>query len=403
MSSQRPLPRTFAASRAGLVAAALSAALLLAACSGGGSAPPQGAAPPPVPVTVLEAKPTTLPASVDVTAQTEGARDIEVRARVGGILLKRLYEEGQSVKAGQALFQLDPAPFQNALDQAKAQMMDARARSEQASREEARLKGLVAQQAVSRKEYDDAATTAAVAKAALLATEARARDAELNLSYTKVTAPIAGTAGKASRSEGALISTGADSLLTTIVQANPIRASFGLSEADIAQLPGGKLSRTTVKGVELTLPDGSVFPATGRINFAASQLDTRLGTVQLRAEFDNPDGKLLPGQYVRARVIGGERKDVFLVPQAAVMQGEMGRMLFLLGDDGKVQPRPVVAGEWRGKDWVILSGLKPGDKVIVDNLIKLRPGAPAVLKKPGEGKPGDKPGAPGAAPAPAKP
>jgi membrane fusion protein (multidrug efflux system) len=369
--------------------------VLLAGCSGGGSAPTQGAAPPAMPVTVLEVSPTSIPASVEVSAQTEGARETEVRARVSGVLMKRLYQEGQPVKAGQALFQIDRAPFEIALAQARAQLADARARSEQASREEARLKGLVAQQAVSRKEFDDAGTTAATARASLQAAEAKVKDAELNLSYTLVTAPIAGLSGRAAYSEGNLIAVGSGSALTTIVQSNPLWVRFGLSESDIATLPGGRVSPTSIKAVELLLPDGATYPEKGRVNFAASQVDTRLGTVQLRAEFNNPNNNLLPGQFVRARVIAGLRQGVFLVPQSAVMQSETGRFLFLVGPDNKIQPRPVTVGEWHGSDWVILSGLKTGDKVALDNLIKLRPGAPVMPKKPGE-KPA---GAPGTAPA----
>lgn len=361
---------------------------LLAACSGEKGGAPQGAgapggAMPPMPVTVLEATPTAVPGSVEVSAQTEGAREVEVRPRVGGILVQRLYQEGQAVQAGQPLFQLDRAPFENALSQAKGQQADARARAEQTAREEARLKGLLAQQAVSRKEYDDAASNAAVAKATLEAVDARVRDAELNLSYSTVTAPVAGVTGRAAYSEGNLIAVGQAQAMTTVVQSKPLWVRFGLAESEIAALPGGRLSPGAIKGVELLLPDGTTYPEKGRVNFAASQVDTRLGTVQMRAEFDNKDSKLLPGQFVRVRVIGGLREGVFLVPQAAVMQSEAGRNVFLVGPENKVQPRPVVTGEWQGKDWVILSGLKEGDKVILDNLIKLRPGAVVAPKQPG--------------------
>lgn len=345
-------------------------AMLAAGCSKSGTVAPGGPGGPggALPVTVLEVQPTRVPSAIEVMAQTEGARETEVRARVGGILVKRLYQEGAVVKAGQPLFQIDRAPYEIAL-------ADARAKAEQAAREEARLKGLVAQQAVSRKEYDDAASNHAVAQAAL-------KQAELNLSYTTVGAPVAGATGRALKSEGNLVSVGSDSLLTSIFQSNPIWVRFSLSESDMARLPGGRLTPGAVNGVELVLPDGSTYKHKGRLNFLASNIDTTLGTLQLRAEFDNAEASLLPGQFVRARLLTGELDGVFLVPQAAVVQAEQGRLVMVADADNKVAPRPVQAGDWHGKDWIILGGLKAGDKVIVDNLMKLRPGAPVAPHPP---------------------
>lgn len=344
----------------------LSLALLgLFACSKQEAAKP---AMPPMPVTVLEAQPTTITTGIEIAAQAEGAKETEVRARIGGIMLKRMYQEGAQVKAGQPLFMIDPAQYQIAL-------ADAQARAEQANREAARLKGLIAQQAVSQKEYDDAVTTAKLAEATL-------RQARLNLSYTTVTAPVSGTAGRVIKSEGSLVTVGTDSLLTTIYQSNPIWVRFGLGESDLAKLPGGKLSPATLTGAELILPDGSVYPQKGKINFVAANMDTALGTRQLRAEFTNTDGTLVPGQFVRLRLLTGKRDGVFLVPQSAVVQTEQGAVLMLAGADNKVAPRPVQTGEWQGKNWVILGGLKAGDRVIVDNLIKLRPGATVAPKGP---------------------
>ncbi len=383
--------RQFFPAPAARLAAGLLTLSLLAGCSGG-DAPPPPAAPPPLPVALLEAKPVQVPASVEVTAQTEGSREVEVRARVGGILQKRLYQEGAAVKAGQVLFQIDRAPFEIALALAKASLADAKAKADQTGREMARLKGLVAQQAISQKEFDDATSNAASSLASLQGAEARVKDAELNLSYTAVTAPVAGTSGRAARSEGALINASTDSLLTTVVQLNPLWVRFSLAESEIARLPGGRVSPATVKAVELVLPDGSTYGTKGKLNFAASTMDPKLGTVALRAEFDNAEGKLLPGQFVRARVIGGNRDGVFLVPQTAVMQSDAGRFVYVVGADGKAAPRPLVVGEWQGKDWVVLMGLAAGDKIIVDNLIKVRPGAAVTEKKAA-------PAAPAAAPA----
>ncbi|HMT80076.1 MAG TPA: efflux RND transporter periplasmic adaptor subunit [Azonexus sp.] len=350
---------------------------LLAGCSDSkpAGAPPMG----PMPVTVLDVQPQKIPSSVEVMAQTEGARETEVRARVAGILVKRLYQEGETVKAGQPLFQIDRSSYEIALAEAKA-------KADQTSREMNRLKGLIDAKAISQKEYDDAASANAIAQAAL-------HQAQLNLSWTTVTAPVSGTTGRAAKSEGNLITAGADSLLTSIYQSNPIWVRFSLGDSDLAKLPGGRATRSNITGVELILADGTVYPKAGKLNFLASNIDTTLGTQALRAEFDNHDNQLLPGQFVRVRLLTGERDGVFLVPQSAVIQSEQGTVVMLAGDGDKVAPRPVQVGEWRGKDWVILGGLKAGDKVIIDNLIKLRPGAPVAPHGPGE-KPG--------APAPAK-
>lgn len=338
--------------------AATAFAATLAACSG---EKPPAPAMGPMPVTVLEMQPQKVPSSIEIMAQTEGARETEVRARVGGILMKRLFQEGERVKEGQPLFQIDRAPYEIALAEAKA-------KAEQTAREVGRLKGLAEAKAIAQKDYDDAVSNNAMAQAAL-------RQAELNLSWTTVTAPVAGTSGRAIKSDGNLIST-ADGLLTSIYQTNPIWVRFSLGESDLAKFPAHRVTAKDVSGVELVLADGSVYDKPGKLNFLASNIDTTLGTQQLRAEFTNPDQALLPGQFVRVRLLTGERDGVFLVPQAAVLQTEQGTIVMTADAENKVAPRPVKAGEWYGKNWVILGGLKAGDKVIVDNLIKLRPGVP---------------------------
>lgn len=350
------------------IISALIGALGAAGCSGdkqAGGPPKQG----PMPVTVIEMQPQKVPTSIEIMAQTEGARETEVRARVGGILLKRLYQEGDAVKAGQPLFQIDRAPYEIALAEAKA-------KAEQTAREASRLKGLAEAKAIAQKDYDDAVSANAMAQAAL-------RQAELNLSWTTVTAPVAGTTGRAIKSDGNLIST-ADSLLTSIYQTNPIWVRFSLGESDLAKFPNGRMTQKDIKGVELVMPNGQVYEKRGKLNFLATNIDTTLGTQQLRAEFDNAGGQLLPGQFVRVRILTGERDGVFLVPQSAVLQTEQGTLVMTAGPEDKVAPRPVKAGEWYGKDWVILGGLNAGDKVIVDNLIKLRPGAPVAPKGPND-------------------
>ena len=349
-----------------LAAAVTLSTALLAGCGqsqDSAGKPPSG----PLPVSVVKVEPRRLPSWIEVMAQTEGARESEVRARVGGILVKRLYQEGENVKAGQALFQIDRAPYEIALEQAKA-------RADQTRREANRLKGLAEAKAISQKEYDDAVSADAQAQAAL-------KQAELNLAWTTVTAPVSGTSGRAVRSEGNLIGTGsADSLLTSVYQSNPIWVRFSLGDSDLARLPARRVTNKDVKKVELVLADGSVYEQPGKLNFLASNIDTTLGPQQLRDEFINPEQRLLPGQFVRIRLITGERDGLFLVPQGAVIQTDRGALVMTIDGEGKVAPRPVQTGEWQGKDWIILGGLKSGDQVITDNLMKLKPGMPVAAK-----------------------
>lgn len=373
-----------------LIAPALTASLIVACSEGpkpaanGAAAGASGQPPMALPVSVITAQPTRIPISIEAVAQAEGVREVEVRARVNGILEKRLYTEGQPVKPGQALFRIERAPYEIALAQAKAQLAEQQARAEQAVREAARLKGLVAERAISQKEFDDATAASAVSKANVKAAEAAVRQAELNLSYTSVTAPVAGMSGRALHSEGALVSPGADGLLATIVQLDPIWVRFSIAESDVPKLGVSKLVAGTIRHVEAILPDGSTYPLKGRLNFTASRVDPALATIEMRAEFANPEGRILPGQFLRARLIAGDKDNVFLVPQAAVIQTDQGRMVMLANDKDSVEPRPVTAGEWLDKDWVITAGLKPGERIIVDNLLKLRPGAPVAPHPAGQ-------------------
>lgn len=314
---------------------------------------------------------------LEVTAQAEGAKETEVRARVNGILLKRLYEEGSPVEAGQPLFQIDPQPFKITLEEAQA-------RAKQTAREAARLKLLFSKQAVSRKEFDDATSVNEIAQATL-------KTAQLNLDWTTVTAPVSGISGRSLRSEGNLISsTGDAGLLTSIYQINPIWVRFGLSTSDTAQLPSGRLDPKQKTGVELLLPNGQLYPEKGQLNFQSTFIDPKLGTQLMRAEFPNPKSEILPGQFLRIRVTTGMQQNVFLIPQAAVIQSERGFMVWTVGPDNKVVPTPIKVGKWSGKNWIVLSGLKSGDRVVTDQLIKIRPGTvvkPNVVAL-GEASPG---------------
>jgi membrane fusion protein (multidrug efflux system) len=366
---------------------ALTLFLTLTSCGKNEAANQPG--PTALPVSVIEVQPTSVPISAEAVAQTEGAKEVEIRPRVGGILLKRLYEEGSAVKAGQPMFLIDPVPYQNALAQAKAQLGEQKARVVQTEREEKRLHVLLETQAISQREYDNAVSENAISRAALQQAEVRVRDAELNLSYTHVAAPVSGISGRFRFSEGALVEA-YSSLLTTIVQLSPIWVRFSLSDNELAQL-GGPLNEQRVQQITLILPDGREYEKKGELNFAASQIDPLLGTQQLRATFDNSDQRLLPGQFVRARVVTGEQDGVYLVPQVAVQVSDMGKTVYVINEKNEATVRPVVTGRWVGKDWVILEGLKAGDKVIVDNLIKLRPGTPVAPHPVGKAPAGPPP------------
>jgi membrane fusion protein (multidrug efflux system) len=334
---------------------------------------------PPMPVTVIEAKSEQVPTLIEAVGQAESSKDVEVRASVGGYLTQQRYTEGAQVKAGATLFTIERTTFENQVSEAKATEALNRATLEKTEREVARLKPLVDEKAVTQRELDDANTALKSAQAALQASEARRRDAELHLSYTNVTAPITGIADRALLQQGTLISQGASPVLTTVHAIDPLWVRFSFSESEAMQLRKGGNKRE----VKLILPDGSTFDATGKINFSASTVDSKTGTVQMRAEFANPNHLLLPGQFVRVQVKMGER-DAYLIPQAALADTDKGSMLFTVAPDNTVAPRPVETDGWSGQNWVVTKGLASGDKVIIDNLMKLRPGATVMPHAPGE-------------------
>lgn len=365
-----------------LTTIALIVGLALNGCGKKNDAAQAGGGMPAMPVSVIELKATSVPISAEAVAQTEGAKEVEIRPRVGGILLKKLFEEGEPIKAGQAMFLIDPVPFQIALSNAKAQLAQQQAHVEQTQREATRLDGLLASQSISKREADNAGSDSTLARGALAQAEAGVREAQLNLSYTTVTSPLSGIAGRFEFSEGALVNANT-SLLTTVSQISPIWARFSLSDSELAQL-GGHLSPSTVKEVALIMPNGKEYAAKGRLNFAASGIDPQLGTQQLRAAFENPDKSLLPGQFVRVRVTTGHKDGVFVVPQTSVLTNDQGKFVYVANDKNEATIKPIVVGNWVGTDWVVLSGLEAGEKVIVDNVIKLRPGADVAPHPAGE-------------------
>ncbi len=373
-------------SRAASTLMALVAALTLAAC---GKAPEggHGMFGGPVPVSVVTAKEETLPVMLEYAAQTLGSREVEVRARVTGILLKRNYAEGSKVKAGQSLFAIDPAPFAAAVARNEADVAAAEARHAQAERDAARLTPLIEAKAISQKDYDDAVSGKAIAAADLLAAKARLREARLNLDWTKVEAPISGTTSRALKSEGTLIS-GPDVLLTTVTQADPIQVIYGIPDNDrlkLRQDAEAKRVQWPQDGrfkVSLKLADGSTYSKTGYTDFSDMRVSRDTGTSEARAELPNPEGLLQPGQFVRVQLTGATRVGAFRVPQRAVLEGPQGKFVYVVGKDNKAEVRPVDAGDWTGGDVVISKGLNSGDQVIVDGVLKLGPGAPVQVAPP---------------------
>jgi membrane fusion protein, multidrug efflux system len=380
---------------------ALSLILLAALAGCGPKGPPggHGGGMPPALVAVKEVQPATVAVEFEYPAQTAGSREAEVRSRVGGILLKRNYEEGAGVRAGQSLFTIDSAPYEAAAASAEADVAAAEARLANAARTAKRLKPLYDAKAASQKDYDDAASGEDVANADLKAARGRLATARLNLGYTKVDSPISGLTSRSLKSEGTLIAGPAD-LLTTVTQVDPIYVNFGLSGSEQLRMRDEVASHKLVLPkdgrfeVALKFEDGRIYSRTGKLVFTDVRVNNQTGTSDARAEVANPAGEVQPGQFVRVILKGALRPDAITVPQRAVMEGAQGKMVYLLSKENTALPRPVTVGEWVGSDWIITAGLEAGDKVIVDGLAKIFfPGAPVQVGDPNA----PPPGAPGAA------
>lgn len=355
---------------------------------------------PPTPVTVATVSPTDVPITFEYLGRTEGSREVEIRARVSGFLDSRHFVEGTDVKKGALLFQLDPRPLQAQKTTAAAEVAAAEARIAQASREATRLQPLVAEQAVSRREYDDAESAHLVAIADLAAAKARLQQIEVDLGYTQVTAPIAGRIGRALRPEGSLVAPTADGLLSTLLQLDPIYVHFHRSELQQQNLERDLQTQRIALpangqfAVEVQHRDGTVLASGGTIDFVDGRLDTTTGTIPLRATLPNPEVRLRAGQSVKVVLRGAVLKQAITVPQRAVLEGAQGKMVMLAGshpDGGLIAvARPIEVGEWvdlpttgpASRSWVVTKGLAEGDRVILDNLVRLRPGSPVALAAP---------------------
>jgi membrane fusion protein (multidrug efflux system) len=338
------------------------------------------AAPPPPEVSVLPVQQQTIPALYDWVAQAAASKSVQVRAQVSGVIVERPYVEGTDVPKGKVLYRIDPRTYQANYESAKARLAESEATFANAERTLNRLKPLLDERAVAQQDVDNAQASYDQSRAAVLDARAAVDAAKKNYDDTFVRSEITGRAGRAIMEVGALTSGSADQL-TTVDQVDPIYVYFNPSDQFVLQwrrdiaakrliLPRGVLD------VQATLADGSIFGQTGKLNFIAVELQTNTSALQLRAVFPNPQHTLLPGQFVRVRILGLKRTGAILVPQRAVQQGLNGPFVYVLADSNKVSARPVAATDWQGTQWIIDDGLRPGDKVIVDGAQKIRPDSP---------------------------
>lgn len=350
---------------------------LLLGCQSEEKAPSGRPALPPPPVTAVTLQPENVTVYRDYAARARGAREVEIRARVGGILKKRLYGEGETVTENQSLFQIDPRPFEIALSQRKAELATAQASLNQTEREWRRVSRLFDQKVTSERDRDQALSQYELAQAQYQAAESRLAEARLNLEYTVVKAPVEGVVGLETLSEGSLISSGA--LLTTLIQHDPIQIRFSIPEKDAllyrqSQLNAPLSDNEELNRVTLTFADGTPYPLPGEVNFTDTAVDVRTGTISLRAVFPNPDEQLLVGQFVRVRLTLAQLTDALRVPATAIGEGRDSPQVFILLPDETVKTQPVRLGPLLDGKQIILSGLSAGDQVIVNGNSALRNG-----------------------------
>jgi len=342
------------------------------------------AAPPPE-VSVITVEPQSVPVTFEYVAQTQSSHQVEIRARVSGFLDKRTYTEGAIVKEGQVLFLMDKKPFQAQLDAMQGALAQQQARLQTARANLARVKPLAAKNAVSQKDLDDAIGMEQAAAAAVQTAKAEVVQAQLNLSYCTIASPVTGISAEAMQQDGAYINP-SNSQLTTVAVLSPMWVNFSLSENEFkryrTQVASGQLRPPEGSDylIEVVLVDGSIFPFTGRITFAAPSYNAQTGTFLIRASVNNPEGILRPNQYVRARMKGAVRPNAILVPQRAVQQGAKGHFLWVVTKEAKAELRPVVIGDWSGDNIFIDEGLGAGDQVVVDGGLTLSPGIPVTAK-----------------------
>ncbi|HEV2442817.1 MAG TPA: efflux RND transporter periplasmic adaptor subunit [Steroidobacteraceae bacterium] len=357
-----------------------AAAASLAACGSSGQSTPQAAVSAPPPVTVVAVEPQQVPLTSSFTARLSAYREANVLARVSGVLLKRLYKEGTEVKAGQPLFEIDPAPYKAALDAALAALAQARANATNAHATAQRDRDLIASHLVSEQQLDTDQAAERSTAAAVKQGEANAETARINLGYTNVTSPIPGIAGEQQVTEGALVGQGTPTLLTTVDQLDPIYVNFDEPATQIEQLSSQEQAGHVIPAtgtqakVQLTMPDGTPYGVPGVLDFRAATVDPSTGTAALRGILPNPDHTLLPGMYVTVRLTAAFAQEAFLVPQAALQRDGQGAYVLTVGADDTVVEKRVKTEGSSGVDWIVSSGLAAGDRVIVAGIQSAHPG-----------------------------
>ena len=364
--------------RFSLVATALPILLLLSACDGKKEGPPPNAAHKVSTVTV---QPRRVQLSTELSGRTSAFRIAEIRPRVNGLILKRLFEEGSDVEAGQILYQIDPAPFRAELNNAEADLARSKANLQAVGSRAVRYKELLNSGTLSRQDYDDAAAALSQLEAEIKSLEASVDVARINLGYTKITAPIPGRIGKSSVTDGAIVTAYQQTPLATIQQLDPIYVDVPQSTTDLLnmrkRMEQGVLNQDE-KGrnkVQLILENGAPYSREGTLQFSDVTVDQTTGSVILRAVFPNPDGILLPGMFVKAAVNEGVNERAILIPQQGVSRDHQGNPYALIVDaEGKAQRRPLTLDRAIGDEWLVSDGLASGDKVIVEGLQMLRPG-----------------------------
>ncbi len=390
-----------------LTITALLSLVFLPSCKDKGESQAQGGpggGMPPAAVEVVTLQPVNVPLQPEYAATTSGSREVEVRAQVGGILLKQTYVEGSAVKEGQVLFQIDPKPYQVRLDQAKAQLGQAQAQLLAADRNWKRAAELFKNEAISEKDRDDALSAEEAAKASVALGQAQVNAAQLDLDYTSVKAPISGITSQKIVSEGTLIgTTAADSLLTRINQLDPLYVNYSYPDAEFLRQKeffaacGIDIEKTVLAAV-MKFPDGSTYAEKGTIDFTGATVDRETGSIQARAVFPNPDHSVLPGQFVRIALDGLVCQNALLVPAAAIMQGPQGSFVYKVDAKNMAQIAPITANLSVGENRIVQKGLNPGDTIITNGLIKVMPGAPVQPEKAGQAKGSQLPAPPKGAP-----
>jgi membrane fusion protein (multidrug efflux system) len=356
----------------GIVALGL-AALSLGGCNAHGDQPPKQAPPPEVAVLRAEAHAVTL--TEEYVGQATAVETVEIRSRVQGLLERQAFRDGAAVRRGQLLFQIDSQPFEAALEQARANLAQAEASAANSAQNLARVSRLIADSAVSQQDLDTAVARDRADRASVEAARAAAHEAALNLGYTQITAPRDGVVSKALVKPGALV-TVAQTLLTTLYSSNPIHVDFVLGEQRMLELTRRTRDKTGGQDeFRLRLVDGSDYAYAGRLDFVDAAVDPKNDTLQVRIVVANPDGLLRPGQYVRVLVPSASRPNAVLIPQKAVQELQGLKTVFVIGDDNKASVRQITATQRLGNDWVLDSGLKAGEIVVVDGLQKVSPGA----------------------------